>query len=70
MKAILRMLGWDARPLRESREEVLHAVVNRIMGTGVSTPVEVRHAQCIDSSHIRIYTDDGRQFCLTITEIG
>ena len=69
MKAILRMLGWDARPLREARSEVAVAVVNRIMGGDAPTPVSIKHAQCIDDSHIRIYTEDGRQFRLALTEI-
>ena len=43
--------------------------MNKLAATAHPTPVVIRHAQCIDSSNIRVYTEDGRQFCLTVTEI-
>ena len=71
---LFKRLGWELqlRSVRATRGQVGLAVVNKLAAMGtplVQTPFTISHAQCIDSDRIRIYTEDGRQFCLTVTEI-
>ena len=56
-----------------TRNNAAHALCNRLTafpGVPTPTPATVTHAQCINSNgDVRLYTDDGKQFLVTITEI-
>lgn len=68
-QSILRSLGID--PV--TRNNAAHALCNRLTafpGHLVPTPTTVTHAQCINGNgDVRLFTDDGKQFLVTITEI-
>ena len=68
-QAFLRSLGID--PV--TRNDAAHALCNRLTafpGAPNPTPVVVTHAQCINNNgDVRLFTDDRKQFLVTITEI-
>lgn len=69
-QAFLRFLGID--PV--TRNNAAHALCNRLTAfkdCPTPTPTTVTHAQCINSNgDVRLYTDDGKQFLVTVTEIN
>lgn len=71
---LFKRFGWEIQlqSVHATRSQVGRAVVNKLAATGTSpleTEFTITHAQCIDSDHIRLYIEGGRQFCLTVTEI-
>lgn len=69
LQALLRFFGID--PV--TRHNAAIALCNRLTafpGAPVPTPVVGTHAQCINrNGDVRLFTDDGKQFLVTITEI-
>lgn len=68
-ESISRYFGLD--PINRNNAAI--ALVNSIAAHGtphLSTPVEVTHAQVINSNgDVRMYTDDGKVYYVTITQI-
>lgn len=57
---------------KSGRNNAAQALCNRLTAySPCPTPVEVIHAQCINSNgEIRMYTNDGKQYLVTVTEMG
>lgn len=70
MIAFLRRLFWS---VPNDRNNAAQALCNRLTaypGCPTPTPCKVVHAQCINGNgEVRMYTDDGRQYLVTVTEL-
>lgn len=70
---LFRLFGWDLQlqSVHKTRYQVVQAVVNRLTTQTLpyTTPIVIQNAQCLDTDNILLFTEDGRQFRLTVTEI-
>ena len=69
-----RLFGVDTFSIQRRRTNAAIAMCNRLTAfkrLPTETPVTVTHAQLInDNGEVRMYTDDGRQYLVTVTEMG